>query len=795
MKFTLTWLKDHLETEASVDEIVDALNVIGLEVEGLDDPSAKLAAFEVAEIIDAQPHPDADRLRVCTVQSQRGTHQVVCGAPNARAGLRGIFAHEGAVIPANGMTLTKAKIRGVESRGMMCSEAELELSDAHDGIIELGSDIAIGTPAAQALGLNDPVFEIAITPNRPDCLGVRGIARDLAAYGLGSLKPDLDMNIPNGPACPIDVSVDGEKCLGFAGRVISGVQNGPSPDWLKTRLKAIGLRSINALVDITNYISYDRGRPLHVYDADKLSGPIAARSAASGESFVTLDDVDVTLTPDDCVIADARSVLGLAGIMGGAQSGSELETKNVFIESAFFEATTIALSGRRHNINSDARYRFERGVDPKSIMFGLDLATKMILDICGGTASAATLAGGEPDLGYQTDFDPALVAKLSGVEMDVEQMRQILIKLGFDVVPSGHIWRVTAPSWRPDILGNADLVEEIVRIYGLDKVPSLPLPMTKTIAKPILTDAQKRQRLARRILAGRGLVEAVTWSFVSEAQAMAFGGDPALKLANPISAELSNMRPSLLPGLVSAAERNMSRGANDFGLFEVGNVFHALAPGAQSLMATSIRIGARTQRSWAQTQVPFDTFDAKADVISVLVGLGVDEQTLKTSTSVPDYYHPGRSGVLFRDPKTPLAYFGTLHPRLVDELGLSCDVVCSELFVMNLPIAKKKSHKTKAALELSPFQTVKRDFAFEVSEEVAADDILRAARGADRKLITNTLIFDVFRGKGVAEGHKSVGLEVTLSPKSATLTDAEIDAAMNAVIEAVAKACGGKLRG
>ncbi len=795
MKFTLTWLKDHLETDASIDEIVDALNVIGLEVEGLDDPSAKLAAFEVAEIIDAQPHPDADRLRVCTVQSQRGTHQVVCGAPNARAGLLGIFAHEGAVIPANGMTLTKAKIRGVESRGMMCSEAELELSDAHDGIIELGSDIAIGTPAAQALGLNDPVFEIAITPNRPDCLGVRGIARDLAAYGLGSLKPDLDMNIPNGQACPIDISVDGEKCLGFAGRVISGVQNGPSPDWLKTRLKAIGLRSINALVDITNYISYDRGRPLHVYDADKLSGPIAARSAASGESFITLDGVDVTLTPDDCVISDTRSVLGLAGIMGGAQSGSELETKNVFIESAYFEATTIALSGRRHNINSDARYRFERGVDPKSIMFGLDLATKMILDICGGTASAATLAGDEPDLRYQTDFDPALVAKLSGVEMDVEQMRHILMQLGFDVVPSGHIWRVTAPSWRPDILGNADLVEEIVRIYGLDKVPSLPLPMTTTIAKPILTDAQKRQRLARRILAGRGLVEAVTWSFVSEAQAVAFGGDPALKLANPISAELSNMRPSLLPGLVSAAERNMSRGANDFGLFEVGNVFHALAPGAQSLMATSIRIGARTQRSWAQTQVPFDTFDAKADVISVLVGLGVDEQTLKTSTNVPDYYHPGRSGVLFRDPKTPLAYFGTLHPRLVDELGLSCDVVCSELFVMNLPVAKKKSHKTKAPLELSPFQTVKRDFAFEVSGEVAADDILRAARGADRKLITNTLIFDVFRGKGVAEGHKSVGLEVTLSPKSATLTDAEIDAAMNAVIKAVEKACGGKLRG
>ena len=795
MKFTLTWLKDHLETNASVDEIVNGLNMIGLEVEGIDDPSAKLADFEVAEIIDAQQHPDADRLRVCTVQSQRGTHQVVCGAPNARAGLRGIFAHEGAVIPANGMKLTKAKIRGIESRGMMCSEAELEISDAHDGIIELASNIDIGTPAAQALGLNDPVIEISITPNRPDCLGVRGIARDLAAFGLGKLKADLAFDIPAGDPCPIEVGVDGEKCPVFAGRVIAGVKNGASPDWLVARLKAIGLRPISALVDITNYISYDRGRPLHVYDADKLNGPVSARAAINGEVFTTLDDATLTMVVDDCVIADANSVLGLAGIMGGADSGSQIETVNVFVESAYFEATSIALSGRRHNINSDARYRFERGVDPQSVRLGLDLATKMIIEICGGTPSVAVIAGAEPDLRYRTEFDPLLVEKLSGVKMDAFQMRDILTNLGFEIREAGGLWQVIAPSWRPDILGNADLVEEIVRIHGLDKVPSLPLPVISAIAKPILTTIQKRQRLSRRILAGRGLVEAVTWSFISQSQASSFGGDPALKLANPISAELSNMRPSLLPGLVSAAERNISRGANDFGLFEVGNVFHALEPGAQSLMAAAIRIGARTPRSWAQPQTQCDSFDAKADVLSVLTALGVDVQTLKTSTEVPDYYHPGRSGVLFRDPKTPLAYFGTLHPAVVDAFGLNCDVVCSEILIMNLPAAKKKAHKTKAALELSPFQTVKRDFAFEVKEGIAADTILRAARNADKKLISAAAIFDIFRGNGVSEGHKSVGLEVTLSPKTATLTDIEIETCGQAVIDAVEKVSGGKLRG
>ncbi|MGB1463438.1 MAG: phenylalanine--tRNA ligase subunit beta, partial [Parvibaculales bacterium] len=553
MKFTLSWLHAHLDSTASLAEIVDKLTLIGLEVEALSDPSETFANFEVAEILATEPHPEADRLQICTVKSGAGEQKLVCGAPNARAGLIGILAQEGAVIPANGMVLGKAKIRGVESRGMMCSGAELGLSDDHDGIIELANAPKIGTPAADALGLNDPMIEIGITPNRPDCLGVRGIARDLAAAGLGTLKDDPAQAIKGEKDGSTEIAVAGDTCPLFAACRIEGVKNTESPAWLKARLRAIGLKPINALVDITNFISYDRGRPLHVYDADKLIGTVSARQAKKGESFVALDEETYELRDSDCVIADESGVLGLAGIMGGLESGSTLETQNVLVESAWFEPVAIALSGRHHNIDSDARYRFERGVDPVSVESGLNLAVQMIVEICGGTVCAPVTAGQMPDTAKIVAFDPARVQALTGLAIAEDEMQSILEKLGFEV-ESGDLWQVSVPSWRPDIdatTNGADIVEEIVRIYGLDEVPSTPLPRANGVAKPTLTLAQRRAGLMRRALATRGLVEAVTWSFISKAQAEAFHIADGLELANPISSELSHMRPSLLPGLMA----------------------------------------------------------------------------------------------------------------------------------------------------------------------------------------------------------------------------------------------------
>ncbi len=790
MKFTLSWLRDHLDTQATLAEITECLTLIGLEVEAVNNPAETLADFEVAEIIDAKPHPEADRLQVCQVQTSAGITQVVCGAPNARAGLKGILAREGATIPANGLVLGKAKIRGVESRGMMCSGAELDISNDHDGIIELPESAEVGAPAADILGLNDPVIEIAITPNRPDCLGVRGIARDLAAAGLGTLKEDAIASVAAHGACPISLSV-AAGCAVFTGRVIRNVKNGPSPDWLQARLKAIGLRPINSLVDITNYISFDRGRPLHVYDLERVSGSIAARAGQDGEAFIALDDAEYKVTPDDCVIADDAGVLGLGGIMGGKASGCELTTKDVFIESAWFEPTAIAMSGRRHGIESDARYRFERGVDPASVDTGLALASAMILELCGGEASETVTAGTVPDLRFTAQFNPLLVLKHSGVDLEEARMRDILADLGFEVSAD---WQVTAPSWRPDITGLVDLVEEIIRIYGLANVPSTPLPILSPVARPILTDPQRKTRQTRRALAARGLVEAVTWSFVAENFATAFGGHPALRLANPISSDLSHMRPSLLPGLLAAVARNADRGLSDFGLFEVGTIFTGPQPGEQTLSAAAVRFGDRVSRDWRQARAAFDSFDAKADCLAVLSSLGVDATSLRSSQDVPSYYHPGQSGVLYRDPRQPLAYFGTLHPAVAADLALPDGLVVCEIFPLNLPAAKARKGQTKAVLHLSNLQTVHRDFAFEVADTVAVEDILRAAKGAEKTLIDAVHVFDVFVGQGVQAGHKSIAIEVTLQPREATLTDAEIDAVSTKIIDAVAKATGAHLR-
>ena len=802
MKFTLSWLHAHLDSTASLAEIVDKLTLIGLEVEALSDPSETFANFEVAEILATEPHPEADRLQICTVKSGAGEQKLVCGAPNARAGLIGILAQEGAVIPANGMVLGKAKIRGVESRGMMCSGAELGLSDDHDGIIELANAPKIGTPAADALGLNDPMIEIGITPNRPDCLGVRGIARDLAAAGLGTLKDDPAQAIKGEKDGSTEIAVAGDTCPLFAACRIEGVKNTESPAWLKARLRAIGLKPINALVDITNFISYDRGRPLHVYDADKLTGTVTARQAENGESFVALDEETYELRDSDCVIADESGVLGLAGIMGGLESGSTLETQNVLVESAWFEPVAIALSGRHHNIDSDARYRFERGVDPASVESGLNLAVQMIVEICGGTVCAPVTAGQMPDTGKTVAFDPARVQALTGLAIADKDMQRILEKLGFGVKTGKKNWQVSVPSWRPDIdatTNGADIVEEIVRIYGLDEVPSTPLPRANGVAKPTLTLAQRRAGLMRRALATRGLVEAVTWSFISKAQAEAFHIADGLELANPISSELSHMRPSLLPGLMAAAQRNADRGAATINLFELGHEFKGAMPGAQRFAAAGLRAGLAQVKNWRGAAQSIDAYQARGDAEAALAACGVNPQGLQIlpigEDSGIDWYHPGRSGLLARNPKQPMAVFGEVHPALLQQFDISVPMVAFEVWPDTVPAPKANADIARSALALSNLQSLTRDFAFEVAATTRAADMVRAAKGADKKLIEAVRVFDVFEGGNLPASMKSVALEVTLQPSEQTLTDAEIEAVAKKVTAAVEKATGGKLRG
>ena len=803
MKFTLDWLHDHLETDATLDIICDTLNRIGLEVEEVIDPASKLAGFEVAEIVSTEQHPDADRLKICTVKSGQGEQKLVCGAPNARAGLKGILANEGAVIPANGMVLGKAKIRGVESRGMMCSLAELELSEDHDGIIELSENAVIGTPAAEALGNNgfaiDPVIEIAITPNRPDCLGVRGIARDLAAAGLGTLKSDTVQAASSDFEGDIKIKVATPDCPVFAGRVIRGLKNGASPDWLSARLQAIGQRRINTLVDITNYISFDRGRPLHVYDVSRLSGTVTARAGQAGEKFMALDEESYEIDENDCVIADDKSVLGFGGVKGGLESGANEATTEVLVESAWFEPIAIANTGRRHGIDSDARYRFERGVDPQSVLPGLDQAVQMITQLCGGEVSSLIQAGDVPDNQQEIAFDPHRVKSLTGIDLTEDNIEDILLRLGFEVTRQKENWQVKAPTWRPDVHGSADLVEEVTRIYGLDNVPSVPLPSDADITQAIQTQEQTRIALARRIMAGSGLTEAVTWSFIAEAVALKFAGHPALKLANPISSELSNMRPSLLPGLLQAAGRNVARGLSDFGLFEVGQVFTDAIPGGQETVVAALRYGHVKPRDWSGPAEPLNLFKIKADALTLLTAYGVQTESLQVLRDTPDWYHPGQSGVICRDPRTPLARFGALHPALLKDFDLDGPVMVCEIFPMAIPLPKKKPSRSKPVLSLSPYQAVRRDFAFEVAADLPADKLMKAARGADKKLISNVALFDAFTGSAegagaLGEGMKSLAIEVTLSPMEATLTDAEIEAAADKIIQAVEKATGGKLR-
>ncbi len=801
MKFTLSWLKDYLSTDATVAEISAKLNEVGLEVESIEDKAATLAPFVVANVISAEKHPNADKLRVCMVDIGDGNPvQVVCGAPNARGGMKAVFAKPGTTIPASGDVLKIGAIRGVESRGMLVSEREMGLSEEHAGIIEMPADAPLGKPFAEVLGLNDPVFDIAVTPNRPDALGVHGVARDLAAAGVGTFNEKAPKPVAGKFPCPIKVTIEApELCPAFAIRVIRGLKNGPSPEWLQKRLRAIGLRPISALVDITNLLTHDRSRPLHVFDAAKVKGNLVVRRAKKGEKILALDGKTYELDETICCISDDRAVESLAGVMGGEESGVSETTVDVVVESALWNPLNIAQTGRKLGLLSDARFRFERGVDPAFAVPGLELATQLILEMCGGEPSEVFVAGSVPDTSRVIDFPVSEPKRLTGIDLKAEEMKRILAALGFSTAGSGDTLKVSPPSWRGDIEGKADLVEEVVRIAGLDRVAETPFERDDNARKPVLTTLQKRTRAAKRALAARGSVEGVTWSFISKEHAERFGGGaPQLALANPIASDLSDMRPSLIPGLAVAAQKNADRGYADVALFEVGQIFLTDEPEGQLIAATSLRRGAAkvagAGRHWQGSAKSVDVYDAKADALTVLAACGAPADKVQIVAGGPNYLHPGRSGTIQLGPKLVLGYFGELHPLTLEALDIEGPVSVAEVFLDRLPEQKAKPTKVKPKLELSAFQPVTRDFAFLVDRKVTAADITRAAQGADKALIVAVDVFDLYEGKGVPEGKKSLAIAVTLQPREKTLTDAEIEAVAKKIVDEVAKKTGATLR-
>ncbi|WP_316213872.1 phenylalanine--tRNA ligase subunit beta [Bradyrhizobium sp. SZCCHNR2032] len=802
MKFTLSWLKDHLDTDEPVEKLADKLTMIGLEVEHLEDKAKLLAPFTIARVVSAEQHPNADRLRVCMVDTGDGGApvQVVCGAPNARAGLVSVFSPPGTYIPAKKITLSVGTIRGVESRGMLCSEAELEISENHDGIMELPADAPIGKPYAEWAGLGDPLFEINLTPNRQDCTGVHGIARDLAAADMGKLKEPAIKPIKGEFPCPVKVTVEDEKlCPGFALRLVRGVKNGASPKWLQQRLASIGLRPINALVDITNFMTFDRARPLHVFDAKKVTGNLVVRRARDGETLLALDGRTYTLDSGICVIADDHGVESLAGIMGGEASGCDEATTDVLIESALWNEINIAQTGRKLGINSDARYRFERGVDPAFMVPGLELATKLVLELCGGTPSDNVVVGNPFGDERVIDFPLTEVKRLAGIDVPLTEMRRILGHLGFMLAGSGPVVKIAVPSWRSDVHGKADIVEEVVRMVGVDKVPETPFERGDAPRKPVLTPIQIRTRRARRALATRGMVEAVTWSFISKPAAELFGGGKAeLAVANPIAADLSDMRPSLMPGLIATAQANADRGIGDSAIFEVGQIFKGDRPEDQFVAASGVRRGVASSaglgRHWTGSQTA-SAFDAKADALAVLAAAGAPMAALQIVPGGPSWLHPGRSGTIQMGPQNVLGTFGEIHPRTLEALRADGPLVGFEVILDRIPAAKQRPTRAKPVLELSAFQPVSRDFAFIVDRAVKAGDIVRAAQGVDKKLITNVTVFDVYEGKGIEDGKKSIAIAVTMQPREKTMTDEEIDAVAAKITAEVAKKTGGVLRG
>jgi phenylalanyl-tRNA synthetase beta chain len=801
MKFTLSWLKEHLETNASLEALCEKLTAIGLEVESVEDRSKSLAPFTIAQIITAKKHPNADKLQVCMVDTGKEKIEVVCGAPNARAGLKGVLARPGDVIPETGEALKLSKIRGVESQGMLCATDELKIGDEHTGIIELPADAPVGENYARYAKLNDPIIEINLTPNRADCAGVFGVARDLAAAGIGKLKPQSIKPVKSIEPSRIQVKLDfpaaqKKACPLFVGRVIRNIKNGPSPQWLQQRLQAVGLRPISALVDITNYLTLDAARPLHVFDAAKVKGNLWVRPAKGGESLEALNGKTYTLESGMTAIGDDTGTLSLAGIIGGISSSCDETTTSVFIESAYFDPARTAQTGRTLQIASDARYRFERGVDPAFVIPGAELAAQMVLDFCGmkeTIVSELFIAGAVPDAKRTIAYDPSKCQSLIGVDVPADEQIKILTALGFKIERKGKILNATVPSWRPDVEGAADIAEEVIRIKGFDAIPAISLPRDHATTQTALDKLAQRAARARRALAAQGLMEAVTWSFMPSAVAAAFGqNDPALRLLNPISADLDVMRPSIMGNLVMAAKRNADRGFADVGLFEVGPAYRDATPEGQDLVACALRAGA-TPRHWAAPTRPVDAFDAKADALAALAAAGAPIGSLQVTADAPAWYHPGRSGSLRLGPAV-LATFGELHPALLKTCEADGPMAGCEIFLAAVP-APRNSNTAKPLLKLEALQSVARDFAFVVDASVTADKLIKAIKSADKNLIRDVNVFDVYEGKGVETGKKSVALNVTLQPTDHTLTDEEIEATASRITAAAAKATGAVLRG
>jgi phenylalanyl-tRNA synthetase beta chain len=791
MKLPLSCLKEHLETDASVAQLSATLTAMGLEVDACHAQGEGLTPFTVAQVLEANPHPNADRLRYCKVDTGAETLNIVCGAPNARAGIKVALARVGTRIPASGEVLKPSKIRGVDSEGMLCSARELQLGDDHDGILELPADAPIGAPITEVLGLNDVLFDLNITPDRGDCLGVYGVARDLAAAGLGTLKPLELPTILRKGASPVSVTIETDACALFWGCSITGVTNGESPDWLKQKLESVGLRPISALVDITNYFTIAYGRPLHVYDADRLQGGILVRDSRDGEGFEALNNKQYALQSGDCVIADESGVLGLGGIIGGTSTGCTETTRNVFLEAAWFTPSRIAAAGRRYQIDSDARYRFERSVDPAFTETGLHLATRMILELCGGTASEPVMAGLVPNLSREIMFRPAQVASLGGVSIGDEGISNIISAIGCDIQKTNEpSWRVTTPSWRPDLHGEADLVEEVLRLTGYDAIPVAALPVSRAASRP-LPLILKRIQQARRTLALRGMQEIYSWSFLAPAMQALFPVGEAITLQNPISQDLAVMRPSLLPGLLQAVARNAAYGMPDTAFHEVRTVFHGTTPEAQLQVAGGVRAGAFAARSPHLPHRNVDCFDAKADALAALEACGAPVASLQLTRDAPSWYHPGKSGVL-RLGKQVLAQFGELHPRVLKALEMDQSVSGFEVFLDAIPQPRGKGGKPSfTVVELQP---VSRDFAFVVANDVQAGDVVRVVTKADPQLIAAVQVFDVYTGPGLAEGEKSLAVSVTLQPTARTFTDAEIEAIRQKIIGAVQSQVSGRLR-
>ena len=797
MKFPLSWLKDYLATSASLEEVLAYMLKAGLEVEHLENPAEDLAAFTVAKVTAAEKHPDADKLKVCTVDTVDGQKQIVCGAPNARAGMTAIYAPLGAYIPGLDLTLDKKprKIRGVGSHGMMCSTKELNAGEDHDGIADLDGKIPLGTPAADALGLNDPVIDFEVTPNRPDWLGVKGIARDLAAAGAGAFIDQPIKKVQGDYDCPVKIELPApEACPIFAGALIRGVQNGPSPEWMQSRLKAVGITPKSLLVDVTNYISIDRARPLHAYDADKLQGAIVARLGKDGDTLEALDGKTYDITSEMCVIADDSGVIGLGGVMGGESTAVSDETTDVFIESAWFDPLRTAKTGRVTGIISDARYRFERGVDPASCVEGLNLALRLIMEYGGGVPSKGHIAGAAPIRDAQVEFHKHDVARLTGLEVKSAAMKKTLKALGFTIEDTGDTWLLDVPSWRFDMAYSADIVEEIARLEGFDNLPTLSLPVPAGGKRVVTTQIQDRVRTARRTLASRGFLETVTWSFMPKAFAELFGGGhDTLTVANPVASELNQMRPSILANLALASQKGADNGERALYLFEAGPIYNGDGPKDQRTVISALVRPAKL-RHW-QNVTPYDGYAAKADLFSVLESLGQSPDRFQIDKPRQPHWHPGQAACLKLGPKVTVGHFGTLHPGVLKQMGIEGPLYAFELNLNALPQMKAKATKTKPVLEKADLTPIRRDFAFVVREDVSVADILKAVKSADKALLTDTSVFDVYQGKGIEPGYKSVAFEVTLQPRGETLKDKDIEAVSDRVIAAVTKATDGVLRG